>query len=116
MYNIGMSTPVSLTKSPADMAAITVQFKALGDPTRLELVMTVAASAGAEACVCDMTPDTGLTQGTVSHHLRILVEAGLLERSQRGKWSYYSLTSSAERLLTSFNIAIPLKVLKKANC
>ena len=111
-----MSRSVSVTKSPTDMAAIAVQFKALGDTTRLELVMTVAASEGAEACVCDLTPDTGLTQGTVSHHLRILVEAGLLERSQRGKWSYYSLTSSAEILLASLNIAIPLTVIKKANC
>lgn len=111
-----MSTSVSLTKSPADVAAIAAQLKALGDPTRLELVMTVAASAGAEACVCDLTPETGLTQGTVSHHLRILVEAGLLERAQRGKWSYYSLTSSAEILLAALNIVMPLPVLKKANC
>ena len=111
-----MPTSISLTKSPADLAAIAAQLKALGDPTRLELVMTVAASAGAEACVCDLTPDTGLTQGTVSHHLRILVEAGLLERSQRGKWSYYSLTSAADGLLAALNISIPFKVLKKANC
>lgn len=111
-----MSTPVALTKSPADLATIATQFKALGDPTRLDLLVTVAGSTDSEACVCDLTPDTGLTQGTVSHHLRILVEAELLERSQRGKWSYYSLTGSAEKLLASLNIAIPLQVSKKDDC
>ena len=111
-----MSTPVTIMKSPTDLPLIAAQFKALGDATRLELMVTVAGSANSEACVCDLTPDTGLTQGTVSHHLRILVEAGLLERSQRGKWSYYSLTTAAEKLLASFNIAIPLRVLKQDDC
>ncbi len=111
-----MSTPVVLTKSPADLSLIATQFKALGDSTRLELIMSVAASATSEACVCDLTPNTGLTQGTVSHHLRILVEAGLLKRSQRGKWSYYSLTGAAHGILTSLNIAIPLHLSKPANC
>ena len=75
------------------------QFKALGDETRLSLMMSVANGSDGEACVCDLTPDTGLSQSTVSHHLKLLVEAGLLTRSQRGKWAYYSLTLDAERLL-----------------
>jgi ArsR family transcriptional regulator len=58
-----------------------------------------AASDGAEACVCDLTPDTGLAQSTVSHHLKLLVDSGLLERTQRGKWAYYSLTPAAKKLL-----------------
>lgn len=63
--------------------------KALAEPTRLRLVSLIAGSEGAEACVCDLTAPVGLTQPTVSHHLKILVEAGLLERTQRGKWAYY---------------------------
>ncbi|NDF94035.1 MAG: ArsR family transcriptional regulator [Actinobacteria bacterium] len=88
-----------LTKSPKQVSMLAEQFKALGDPTRLQLMMAVAAGENAEACVCDLTPDTGLAQSTVSHHLKLLVDAGLLDRSQRGKWAYYSLTASAKKLL-----------------
>ncbi len=111
-----MPVDVSLTKSPAAVSSLALQFKALGDPTRLELIMNVAASAGGEACVCDLTPETGLTQGTVSHHLRILVEAGLLERSQRGKWSYYSLTVAAQEILESLNISSSAPKSSTINC
>jgi len=81
------------------MNLLAEQFKALGDQTRLQLMMAVAAGENSEACVCDLTPDTGLAQSTVSHHLKLLVDAGLLERSQRGKWAFYSLTESAKKLL-----------------
>lgn len=70
-------------------------FKALAEPTRLRLVSLIAAQEGAEACVCDLTAPVGLTQPTVSHHLKILVDAGLLERTQRGKWAYYALVPTA---------------------
>lgn len=70
-------------------------FKALAEPTRLRLVSLIAAQQGAEACVCDLTAPVGLTQPTVSHHLKVLVEAGLLERTQRGKWAYYALVPAA---------------------
>jgi len=116
MYDSGMSVSLTLTKSPSHLSLLATQFKALGDPTRLELIMNVASSASAEACVCDLTPDTGLTQGTVSHHLKILVEAGLLERSQRGKWAYYSLTDSATSILHSLNIEIPTHKVSTPNC
>lgn len=69
-------------------------FKALGDPTRVRLVSLIAAHAGAEACVCELTEPVGLTQPTVSHHLKQLVDAGLLTREQRGRWSYYRLADS----------------------
>jgi len=95
-----VSSTLMFTKSPKQVALLSEQFKALGDPTRLQLMMAVAAGENAEACVCDLTPDTGLAQSTVSHHLKLLVDAGLLERSQRGKWAYYSLTSAAKRLLS----------------
>lgn len=65
--------------------------KALGEPTRLRLVSLIAAHQGAEACVCELTGPVGLTQPTVSHHLKVLVDAGLIEREQRGKWAYYRL-------------------------
>ncbi|BBU20668.1 ArsR family transcriptional regulator [Mycobacterium xenopi] len=65
--------------------------KALAEPTRLRLVSLIAAHDRAEACVCDLTDPVGLSQPTVSHHLRILADAGLIERDQRGKWAYYRL-------------------------
>ena len=77
--------------SPADAIALASRFKALGDPTRVRLLSMVAAHDGNEACVCDLTEPVGLSQSTVSHHLRILVEAGLLSRTKRGIWSYYAI-------------------------
>lgn len=111
-----MSTAISLTKSPVQVATLANQLKALGDPTRLEMVLAVATSEGAEACVCDLTPNTGLTQGTVSHHLRLLVEANLLERELRGKWSYYSLTIEGTKLLQSLGLDSSVQRKKSPNC
>jgi len=78
--------------------------KAIAEPTRLRLVSLIAAHADAEACVCDLTAPVGLSQPTVSHHLKILVDAGVLHREQRGKWAYYKLVpatfASLSRLLT----------------
>ncbi|MFC6704435.1 ArsR/SmtB family transcription factor [Flexivirga alba] len=66
-------------------------FKALGDPTRVRLISLIAAAEGAEACICDLTEPVGLSQPTVSHHMRLLAEAGLVTREQRGKWAYFRL-------------------------
>ncbi|MEO5743767.1 MAG: metalloregulator ArsR/SmtB family transcription factor, partial [Terracoccus sp.] len=66
-------------------------FKALGDPTRVRLLSLIAASPSAEACICDMTDVVGLSQPTVSHHMRQLVDVGLVTRQQRGKWAYYAV-------------------------
>lgn len=75
-----------------DQAAIlAASLKAIADPTRLRLISLVAAYDGGEACVCDLTEPVGLSQPTVSHHLKILVDAGILTREQRGKWAYYRL-------------------------
>jgi ArsR family transcriptional regulator len=76
---------------PDEAGAIAAGFKALSDPTRLRLISLVAAHADQEACVCDLTGPVGLSQPTVSHHLKLLVEAGILTREQRGKWAYYKL-------------------------
>ena len=70
-------------------------FKALADPNRLRLLSLVKASDGGEACVCDLTAPLDLGQPTVSHHLKILVDAGLLVREKRGTWAYYSLVPGA---------------------
>lgn len=94
-----MVQPLVLQKSPQATARLAEQYKALGDATRLSLLMAVAQGENAQACVCDLTPDTGLTQSTVSHHLKILVEAGLLSRTQKGKWAFYEVTSEAKKLL-----------------
>ena len=94
-----MAQNLKLSKSPKSVSILAEQFKALGDETRLSLMMAVASSDRAEACVCDLTPITGLAQSTVSHHLKLLVDSGLLERAQRGKWAYYSLTTAAKKLL-----------------
>jgi ArsR family transcriptional regulator, arsenate/arsenite/antimonite-responsive transcriptional repressor len=69
--------------------------KALADPTRLRLVSMVARHDNREACVCELTGPLGLTQPTISHHLKVLVDAGLLTRHKRGKWAYYALVPSA---------------------
>jgi ArsR family transcriptional regulator len=76
-----------------DLAGI---FKALADPGRLRLLNFIAAQPGAEACVCHLTEPIGLSQPTVSHHLKVLNAAGLLQREKRGTWVYYRV--AAERL------------------
>ena len=80
----------------ADQAAELARLlKAVADPTRLRLVSMVAAHQNAEACVCDLTEPLGLTQPTVSHHLKILVDAGIFTRQKRGVWAYYALVPAA---------------------
>src|SRR6516162_6302580 len=79
--------PITASQA-ADLARL---LKALADPTRLRLVSMVAAHDGGEACVCDLTEPLGLTQPTISHHLKILVDAGIFTRDKRGVWAYYSL-------------------------
>ena len=67
--------------------------KALADPVRLRLVSIVAASEGGEACVCDLNDAFDLSQPTISHHLKVLHDAGLLDRSKRGVWVHYAVRS-----------------------
>lgn len=75
----------------ADAELLATLLKAVADPTRLQLLSLVVAAGDAAACVCDLTAPLGLRQPTVSHHLKIMVDAGLLAREQRGSWAYYSL-------------------------
>ena len=70
-------------------------FRALGDRHRVRLLSMIAAAEGGEACICDLTAPLGLSQPTVSHHMRLLAEAGLVTRDQRGKWAYYRVVPEA---------------------
>jgi ArsR family transcriptional regulator len=69
-------------------------FRALADPARLRLLSFIWAQKDAEACVCHLVDPIGLSQPTVSHHLKVLTEAGLLEREKRGTWVYYRVVAS----------------------
>lgn len=80
-------TGAALTaEEAADLAAV---LKAVADPTRLRLLSLIQATDGGEACVCDLTAPVGLSQPTVSHHLKVLFDAGLVSREKRGAWAYY---------------------------
>ena len=72
-----------------DAAELAALFKVLADPARLRLLSLVAAAETGEACACDLVEPVGRSQPTVSHHLSLLVDAGLLEREKRGKWAWY---------------------------
>ena len=70
-------------------------FKALGDPTRVRLLSLISSSPEREACICDLVDPVGLSQPTVSHHMKQLADAGLVVREQRGRWAYYRLQDEA---------------------
>lgn len=79
-------------------------FKTLGDPARVRIV-NVLATSGEPVCACELYEPLGLAQPTVSHHLKKLTDAGLLEREQRGKWAYFSLNRDAvEKLAAVANL------------
>ncbi len=95
----------------ADLSDEASLFKALADPARLTILATLARSAD-EVCVCDFTSGIGLNQSTVSHHLKILKDVGLVNAIRRGTWVYYSLRPDASaRLEHAFEAVIPQRVL-----
>ena len=83
----GLAAPLS--REEADGLAHLL--KAVSDPTRLQLLSIIRSSPNSEACVCDLTTPVGLSQPTVSHHLKVLTDAGILKREQRGTWAWFSL-------------------------
>lgn len=85
--------------SKKDSERLATAFKAIADPARLRLLSLIAAQPGAEACTCDLTDPLGLAQPTVSHHLRVLLEAGILERERRGQWTYYRVVPASLKAL-----------------
>ena len=93
----------AMTQPQADDLAKSL--KAIADPARLRLISIIAASEGQEACVCDLTEPLDIGQPTVSHHLKVLTDAGFVTRSKRGTWAYYKLVPGAldslARLLVS---------------
>jgi ArsR family transcriptional regulator len=100
---VACCTPVAspdITAEQADVLAAI--FKALADPHRVRIV-NLLANATEPVCVCDFMPQLGLSQGTVSFHLKKLLDVGLLEREQRGTWAYYSLKRDGlDRLAGAF--------------
>jgi ArsR family transcriptional regulator, arsenate/arsenite/antimonite-responsive transcriptional repressor len=81
--------------SEDDATVLSSRLKAVAEPARLRLVSLVLASPGQEACICDLTAPLGLTQPTVSHHMKVLVDAGLLTREKRGRWAYFRAVPQA---------------------
>jgi ArsR family transcriptional regulator len=90
-----------------DAERAAAMFKALGDPVRLRLFSNIASAEGGEACVCDIQ-DVGVSQPTVSHHLKKLREAGLLESERRGTWVYYRV--AADVLATMALLLAPSQI------
>jgi ArsR family transcriptional regulator len=98
---VGCCAPLASPALSAEEAVATAElFKALGDPARVR-IMNVLAGADDAICACEFEPTLGLSQPTVSHHLKKLTDAGLLEREQRGKWAYFSLKRDAVEQLAA---------------
>jgi len=82
-----------LTQDQAEQVA--PQLKAMADPVRLRLLSLIASHAGGEACVCDLNDAFDLSQPTISHHLKVLHETGLVDRTKRGVWVFYAIRTEA---------------------
>lgn len=94
---VACCAPVAAATMSEDQSRSTAQvFKALSDPSRVRIVNLLATSDG-PVCVCNLTDELGLAQGTVSFHLKKLLATGLLQREQRGTWAYYSIDRDALR-------------------
>ncbi|WP_371746411.1 metalloregulator ArsR/SmtB family transcription factor [Mycolicibacterium smegmatis] len=90
--------PGALLREPlsaAEAADMSVKLKALADPVRLQLFSAVASREGGEACVCDIAAGVEVSQPTVSHHLKVLRDAGLLTSQRRASWVYYAVVPDA---------------------
>jgi ArsR family transcriptional regulator, arsenate/arsenite/antimonite-responsive transcriptional repressor len=83
-------------------------FKALGDPVRLRLLSLIGARQGGEVCVCDLTSAFDLTQPTISHHLKVLRAAGLIDSERRGTWVYYRIVPAALERMAAL-LAVPAR-------
>ena len=96
----GVRAATPIPRHEAERRAVLL--KAVADPARLQLLSIVRESPSGEACVCDMADAVGLTQPTVSHHLKILVDAGLLTRERRGTWAWFTLVPERMAEAASF--------------
>ncbi|MFF3868279.1 ArsR/SmtB family transcription factor [Micromonospora sp. NPDC001898] len=96
---------------PAETSAVLAPaFKALGDPVRLQLMSMIASAEGGEACVCELTPAFDLSGPTISHHLKTLREAGLVDAERRGTWVYYRARPAILRQLAALLTVEPAPV------
>jgi ArsR family transcriptional regulator, arsenate/arsenite/antimonite-responsive transcriptional repressor len=93
----GIGSPLSRD----DAEHLAQLLKAVADPTRLQLLALIKASEGGSACVCDLTGPLGLSQPTVSHHLKVLAEAGVVTRERRGVWAWYAIDQARLEELAS---------------
>jgi ArsR family transcriptional regulator len=99
---VACCSPVTREPLSAEAAERIVPLvKAIADPVRLRLVSLVASHAAGEACVCDLNDAFDLSQPTISHHLKLLHQAGILDREKRGVWVYYRVNSGALRDLAT---------------
>jgi len=106
---IDSCTPIGTQTMGDEAAAATARvFKTLGDPARVKIVNVLAGSSE-PVCACEFIPALGLTQATVSHHLKKLTDVGLIEREQRGKWAYFTLRPEAFAQLAGL-VRIPEEV------
>ena len=105
---VACCSPVTREALSADAAErIAPLVKAIADPVRLRLVSLVASHADGEACVCDLNDAFDLSQPTISHHLKLLHDAGLLDRDKRGVWAYYRLRTEALASVAALIAATP---------
>ncbi|WP_037314371.1 ArsR/SmtB family transcription factor [Amycolatopsis orientalis] len=95
-----MAEPAAVV-DPADAETAAKLFKALADPVRVRLLSLVRYSPGGEACFCDLAEEFDMPQPSLSHHLRVLVSAGILERERRGTWSWYTVVPEPLETLES---------------
>lgn len=93
----GLSAPIGRPEAE-QLASL---LKAIADPTRIQLISYINASANAESCACNLTEPLGLTQPTISHHLKVLTDAGLIEREKRGTWVWYSVNQNRWQQLSN---------------
>lgn len=100
----------------ASAVEIASTLKAVADPTRLQLLALIASRPDREACVCDLTEDVDLSQPTVSHHLKVLVDSGLLRKEQRQTWSWFSLDEKRWDELRAFLRIAELPVRPQSTC
>ena len=105
----GCCTPLAEQPLAAtDAADLAAAFKALGDPTRLQLLSLIASHAGGEVCVCDLTPRFEVSGPTISHHLKVLRQAGLIDCERRGTWVYYwAMPTMLARLADLLQVPAP---------
>lgn len=97
------STVTGGVLSASEAEGLARMFKALGDPTRVRLLSLIAAQPEREACICDLVDPVGLSQPTVSHHMKQLVDTGLVVREQRGRWAFYRIV---EETLASLSASL----------